>query len=416
MTTVCDEQLALFGGPPAITGNLMAVCGKQRPVTEWAKAEVNKVMELGGHAMSFMPIVREFERAVAEYTGSPYCIAVTNGTAAIRAALWASGVGPGDEVIAPSYTWWPTVMPIAGLGAKAVFAEVGADTLTLDVADVRRRITPKTKAVIVVHPVGLVADLDPLAALCKEHGIVLVEDCCLAPGARYRGRHVGSIGSFGAFSLQGGKALPAGEGGLLIGNDRERFEAAIAYGDCPTKHDIDQRWQKYGRSPVGGVKHRICTISAILGYDTLKTLDPYLAMAKKRVLKFQEGVLELPGIIAPRLPADSEPCYHYNTLLYDASKTGVPLHRVAQALRAEGTTDPFMSHEYQTQHAHPFFVERGSDPNSLPISGACSGRVMYLPRVHYADDAMIEQCVAAYRKVWAHMEQLKVEEPTRVSA
>lgn len=405
-TTVCDEQLALFGGPQTITGDLKAA-GERRPVTDWARRKIMETIDARGMALSSAPIVREFEQAFAQYTGSPYCISVNNGTAAIRAALWACGVGPGDEVITTSYTCWPTTMPIVGLGAKAVFADIEADTLTLDPADVRRRITPKTKAVIVVHMVGLPADLDPLVALCKEHSLHLIEDCCLAPGARYHGRHVGTFGTFGAFSMQAGKALPSGEGGLLIGNDHERFEAAIAHGDCPNKHPLSERWTKYGRSAVGGVKHRLNTLSAILCYDSLKTLDEYLAQTQERVLRFQEGVLGLPGLSVPRIPADSQTIYYYNTFLYDARETGVSMHPVVDALRAEGIGIPRHAHEYMTQHAHSFFVERGSDPDALPIAGSCTDRVMQLPRLTYADDALIEECVQAFHKVWSNLDRLR---------
>ena len=220
------NKLALFGGPPAVTGDLRAA-GAGGVVTDWAKAKVNELLDAGGIGLSMSPMIQELEAAFADYTGAKYCLSMVNGTAGIRTALWICQVGPGDEVICPSFTWWPTTVPAASMGAKVVFAEIEPDTLGLDPEDVEKRITSRTKAVVVVHVMGMPANLDGLAAVCKKHGLPLIEDACLAPGARYRGRCVGTFGEFGIFSMQEGKVERAKPSSESLKLKRENMSAKI---------------------------------------------------------------------------------------------------------------------------------------------------------------------------------------------
>ena len=412
-----ENNLALFGGTPVVTGDLEAA-GCWPIVSDWAKTNVMEVLdadgrglrELGadGSALHEVSPTVALENAFADYTGAADCLSLVNGTTAIRTALWALGVGDGDEVICPSYTFWSTTMPVVGLGAKVVFAEVDPETLNLDPEDVERRITEKTKAVIPVHMFGLPADLDALVRVCKKHGIHMIEDCCLAPGARYRDRHVGNFGSFGCFSMQAGKGLPAGEGGLLISNDRERFEDAVACGHCLRLRQLREKWSVYKRTVLGGVKSRLNVISAIIGHGSLKQLDEHIARATSAVVRFQDGIRHLPGLSQRRTEPYLQPIYHYNIMLYDSAATGVTFQRICEALTAEGLPARKTS---WPQHQEPYFAEQGWQPDDLPVTQATIDRVLSLPRLHFADESLIEQCIAAVAKVWDNLDQLS-DDPT----
>lgn len=396
-------KLALSGGPQAIRGDL-AAAGRWPVVSTWTKQRVMKQLE--GVGLRDRSPQREFEDAFAHYSGADHCLSMVNGTAAIRTALWAVGVGEhrNDEVICPSFTWWPTVLPVTGLGAKVVFAEIDPTTLTLDPQDVERRITKRTRAVLAVHVYGMPADLDGLSEICRDRGLNLIEDCCLAPGARYRGRHLGNFGSFGCFSLQAGKGLPAGEGGLLISNDLELYERAVACGHPKRLGQLSEKWRIYGGTPVGGVKNRIDTLSALVGLGSLRELDRTIAAAARTYQRLCGRIAHLPGLATLRVEPHVRPIHHYPVVLYEASQTGVSCTRILTALNAEGIA---VRRGAEMQHRHHFFIERGSDPNDLPLTRACADRVISLPRLHDADDDLIDQCVHAFTKVWDHLDELR---------
>jgi len=407
-----ESDLALFGGTPAVTGDLDAA-GCWPIVSDWAKEKVKEVLDADGCGLrevgadgsklrDVSPTVA-LENAFTEYTGAAHCLSMVNGTNAIRAALWALGVGEGDEVICPSYTFWSTTMPVVGLGAKVVFAEVDPETLNIDPEDFERRITEKTKAVIPVHMFGLPADLDALVSVCRERGIHMIEDCCLAPGALYRDRHVGNFGAFGCFSMQAGKGLPAGEGGLLISNHRELFEDAVACGHCLRLRQLREKWSVYRRTVLGGVKNRLNVISAIIGHGSLKQLDEHIALARSAVVSFQEGIRHLPGLAPRRIEPHMQPIYHYNIMLYDSAVTGVGFKRICEALTAEGLPARKIS---WPQHQEPYFAEIGWQPDDLPVTRATVDRALCLPRLHFADESLIQQCITAVAKVWDNLDQL----------
>jgi perosamine synthetase len=184
----------------------------------------------GGHE------VGRFEEEFAALFGAPHAVAVTSGTTALLAALMAAGIGPGDEVIVTPFSFIASVSVVLQVGAVPVFADVDPETLTLDPASVAERITPRTRAVILVHACGYPADVDAVMELAGPRGIVVVEDCAGAHGARLRGRAVGTIGDFGCFSFNIGKIMRTGEGGMVLTRDgrmRDRLAAVRVNGMEP---------------------------------------------------------------------------------------------------------------------------------------------------------------------------------------
>lgn len=237
--------------------------------------------------------VREFERAFAKRLQAPHAIAVNSGTSALVAGLAAMGVGPGDEVIVPGYTWVSTASAVVAVGAVPIIAEVD-DSLTLDPVDVRRRISPHTRAIIAVHVRGAPARLDALAAICRDHGLGLLEDVAQALGGRFGTRELGTIGDVGAFSFQMSKVLTAGEGGMVVcSRDDLRLRAAMYHDSaiCPHRGVAMDEW-------IAGVNLRMSELHAAVLLCQLSRLDGMLADMRSRKARIKEiarGPLEQRG-------------------------------------------------------------------------------------------------------------------------
>ena len=192
------------------------------------------------HVQEPLPLLRRrrrpaggetFEREFAEHVGARYALCVNAGSSALICGLIGAGVGPGDEVIIPAYTWNASANAVVATRALPVLAEVD-DSLTLDPEDVARKVTPRTRALLPVHMRGAPADMDALCSIAKEHGLAIVEDVCQAAGATFRGRRLGTFGDAGAFSLQFNKIITTGEGGVMITDREDLYDLAIDVHDC----------------------------------------------------------------------------------------------------------------------------------------------------------------------------------------
>lgn len=220
--------------------------------------------------------VEQFESGMAHFTGSRYAIAVTNGTVALHVALLALGVGPGDEVIVPTFTYIASVNAIAYTGAKPIFADSRTDTWQLDPDDLSRRISERTKAIMCVHLYGHPCELRSLRQIADKHRIFLVEDCAEALGSAYEGAHVGNFGDVATYSFYGNKTLTTGEGGMVTSND-----ATIAERVTHFKGQGLAKYREYWHDVVG-YNYRMTNICAAIGVAQLERIEAILA--RKRVI------------------------------------------------------------------------------------------------------------------------------------
>lgn len=218
--------------------------------------------------------IARFEKGFAEYTGAAHATTVCNGTVAIHLALEAIGVGPGDEVIVPTLTYIASVNTIIQTGAKPIFVESLEDTWQVDPADVRRKITPKTKAVMAVHLYGQACEMDELLLICREHGLLLIEDCAEAFGTLYKGKHVGTFGDIATFSFFGNKTITTGEGGMVIAKEKATIERAFHL-----KNQGVSQNREYWHDSVA-YNYRMTNICAAIGLAQLENAD--VVLAKKR--------------------------------------------------------------------------------------------------------------------------------------
>lgn len=259
-------------------------------------ADMTRRNELSGGT----PVVREFEQIWREWVGTKFAVSVVNGTSALYSAYFGLGVGPGDEVICPVNTWICSIAPALLLGARPVFCDIDPDTLLIDPEDMARKITSKTRCICAVHLWGNVCDMDAIMSVSREKGIPVVEDCSHSHGAQYKGKMCGAIGHVGAWSLQGSKAVSAGEGGVVATDDIDLFERACLVGQVNRIAGIDLIGAKYEElQPLGlGMKFRAHPLGIGIATVQLRKLPE---LNRRRAAYFAEveaGLAEIPGLRA----------------------------------------------------------------------------------------------------------------------
>ena len=271
------EKLALFGGPRGVTARY------REGWRQVGKLDLLKIMAFGLYDINTYFVggpVAAFEEAFARLTDCRYALTMNSGTATLHSAYFAAGVGVGDEVIVPSYTFYASAAPILQCGGWPVFCDIDPATLTADPDDVERRITPRTKAICVVHLWGNPARMDRLVEIARRHNVALIEDCSHAHGATYQGRPVGSWGDIGCFSLQGFKAVSGGEAGIVVTSNPTYFDRILALGHYGRIHEQIDNTLEIGTLSLG-IKFRPHIYAILLAQGALKRL-PELNRRRQR--------------------------------------------------------------------------------------------------------------------------------------
>ena len=241
----------------------------------------------------FQGKVYQLERRIAEHSRARYAVAVNSGTSALLTAMAALGIGPGDEVIVPGFTFVASISSIVYAGGVPVLAEIDR-TFNLDPEDVKAKISPRAKAIMAVHMMGNPARLDELRAIADEHGLFLIEDCCQAFGAAYRGRPIGSIGHVGAFSFNIYKTITAGDGGMVITDDEDLYKRAFAFhdqGHSPLRVGVE-----IGKRPFLGLDFRYTELQAAVLLAQLRKLPALIDRLQTRKRAFKAAIADLPGV------------------------------------------------------------------------------------------------------------------------
>jgi dTDP-4-amino-4,6-dideoxygalactose transaminase len=319
--------------------------------------------------------VREFEARFAEFQGARYGVTATSGTTALEAMLLAAGVGAGHEVIVPPVTFVATASAVLRVNAIPVFADVEPDTWCLDPADVERKVTDKTRAVMPVHFAGYMADMDRLGAICSEHGLVLLEDAAHAWGSEWSGKGAGAIGVAGAFSFQHSKNITSAEGGIVLTDDAEFAGLVRSYTNCGRGKDTP--WYQHF---LLGSNLRLTEFQAVLLLAQLERLGEQTAIRAERAALLDEMLAPLPGVRLTRPePRMTRRGHHLYTITFDTDALGVTRDRLAEALKAEGVpvVPPYPHPLYQ----NPLFQRRGEGPGHCPLSCPYYGREMDYTKV-----------------------------------
>ncbi|MBQ8742535.1 MAG: aminotransferase class I/II-fold pyridoxal phosphate-dependent enzyme [Clostridia bacterium] len=333
-------KLALLGGEPIIKE------GAPEDLFKWpliSKEDEEAVMDIvRNNNFSGTDITTKFQDEFAAWQGRKYAIGYTNGTMSLTAAMFAIGLGVGDEIICPTKTYWGSVSQAMNFGASAVFCNIN-DDLVLDPSDLERCITPKTKAIMVVHYFGHPCDMDPIMEIANKHNLYVIEDVSHAHGATYKGKKVGNFGHVAAMSMMSWKVFAAGEMGMLVTDDRKIYERAMAFGHYERNNgnfiQESDELKSYFHIALGGVKGRVNQVSAALGRGQLKHFDERCVEIRKAMNYFYDQLEGLPGI-RPIRTNEAEGTtmggfYNPTCAYYPDQLGGLSAKRFAQAVTAE---------------------------------------------------------------------------------
>ena len=339
-----------------------------RPQTD--EAEIDEIREvLDSGTLTQGPKVAQLERMVAELVGVPHAFATTSATTALHLSLVAHGIGPGDEVLVPDFTFPATANVVVQQGAVPVLVDVDPDSFAVDVAELERLVTSRTRAIMPVHPFGLPADMGPIVELADRHGLAVVEDAACALGATCDGRPVGGFGVAGCFSFHPRKSITTGEGGMIATADdalAERIGLLRSHGGV--------REGGRFRFEAAGFNYRMSDILAAVGVAQMRKLDAFLA-ARRRVAGWYDAALAgLGGVRLPITPANRTHTYQSYVVMLDEA---IDREAVIRALRADGIETTLGTYAL---HAQPFYAHTyGLAPGDLPRSYRCFASSLALP-------------------------------------
>ncbi|MDP7004621.1 MAG: DegT/DnrJ/EryC1/StrS family aminotransferase [Phycisphaerales bacterium] len=411
MTTTATVP-AILGGAPAVT--LDQTRANQWPmITGQDEQAVLDVLRSGN--LSLHPIVGKLEEDYKQLTGRKFALTHNNGTSAILAGLHALGIKPFDEVIVPSATWWSSVMPVLHCGGVPVFAELEPDCLGLDPADIERKITHKTKAIVVVHLFGMPSKMDEIIEIANKHNLKILEDASHAHGATYKCKPIGSFGDVSIFSMQGNKLCPSGEGGILLCDEQEVFESAIRLGHYERLLNLESK-NKYFAATGFGFKFRMAPMAAALAHSQFKKMKERNDRRNANCIYLSEKLQAL-GIETFLAPSEIERVYFEFLVRYDESVTGLPIDYLANALNAEGAL--VAAPRYPLLHQQPIFTHgvwsqiarlpatpenpiHTYDPSDLPNTTLGNGSLLKLPSFPSANSELLDQYALAFEKVLTH--------------
>lgn len=339
------------------------------------------------------PFVARFEEGLASAAGRRHGIAVANGSVALDVAVTALGIGPGDEVILPSFTIISCAAAIVRAGATPVVVDSEIDTWNMDVSQIAKRITTRTKAIMAVHIFGLPVDMDPLLRIADEHGLYVIEDAAELIGQTYRGRPCGSFGNISTFSFYPNKHITTGEGGMVLTNDDRLAER------CRSLRNLCfQPGRRFVHEELGW-NFRLSNIQAALGVAQLERLPAHVEKKRHIGRRYNELLANLPGLQLPLPQTDyADNIYWVYGILLDPDLPFAADHAMARLAGLRIGTRPFFwpMHEQPVFHRMGLFTE-----DRLPVAERLARRGFYLPSGLALTDAQIERVASAMRELLA---------------
>src|SRR6266700_1948834 len=368
------------------------------------QAEIDEVVDtLRGGWLTTGPKTKRFEREFATRVGTPYALAVNSATAAMHLALDALGLQPDDEVIVPVYTCTATAEVVVYLRAKPIFVDVDPVTCNLDPAQLEKHITPRTRAIMVVHIAGLPAEMDAIRALAKTYNLSVIEDAAHAFPAKYRGQMIGTISDFTAFSFYATKTLATGEGGMLTTANPEFAERA----SMMALHGISRdAWKRYSAEGSwyyevlqAGYKYNMMDIAAALGLHQLARSQWLLERRRSIAQRYTEAFSQWPEVEPPPNPAHVEHAWHLYLLRLRPERLTITRDAFIQALTKAniGTSVHFIP-----LHLHPFYRDTYHlQVEDFPAALHAYQRVISLPIYPGMADEDVEDVIAAIEQIIA---------------
>ncbi len=392
------ERLAIEGGTPV--RKTLLPYGRQ----SLDETDIAAVVEvLRSDWLTTGPRVAEFERAFADTVGACQAVAMSSGTAALHAAMYALNIGPGDEVIVPPMTFVASANCVLYMGATPIFADVDPDTLLIDPVQVEAKMTPRTKAIIAVDYAGHPCDYERLQALAATYGLKLVADACHAIGGAYRGRPVGSLADLSTFSLHPVKHVTTGEGGMVTTDDAELARRMRIFRNHGITTDHRQRAERGGffyEMQELGYNYRLNDIQCALGLSQLKKLPAFVQRRRQIAAGYDTAFASIDAVQPLAVRPEVEHSYHIYVVRFDTVKLGVSRAAIFAALRAENIG---VNVHYIPVHLHPFYRRTlGTREGLCPVAEAAYDCILTLPIFPAMSDQDADDVIAACVKVAAH--------------
>ena len=364
----------------------------------------NVIDTLKGDYLTTGPTIKEFEKKIASYVGAKYAVAVSNGTAALHAACFAAGIKEGDEVITTPMTFAATANCILYQGATPVFADIDVETYNIDVNDLERKITEKTKAIIPVDFTGQAVDLDPILKLAERNHLTVIEDAAHALGTKYKGKKVGSISHMTTFSLHPVKHITTGEGGVITTNDEEFYRKLLLFRTHGITRDESLLENKkegtwYYEQLALGYNYRITDIQCALGISQLKKIDRFIDKRRALVKKYHESLSTLGGLIIPRQADFSNSSWHLYIIQLELEKFKVGRKEIFEALQAENIG---VNVHYVPVYYHPYYQKLGYKKGLCPNAEKLYEGMLTLPLYPGMEEKDAEDVIEAVNRVIAY--------------
>jgi dTDP-4-amino-4,6-dideoxygalactose transaminase len=417
-TRTKKSTLAILGGSKSVTMDAGDIFTWPIVTKEHEDAVINV---LRTRNMSGWDLTKKFETEYAKMVGVKYGLGCSSGTASLQSAMFGLGWTVGTEVIVPSLTYWASVAQLLTLGSRPVFADIDPENLCIDPKDIERKITPRTKGIVVVHYAAMPADMDAIMTLAKKYNLKVLEDCSHAHGALYKGKPVGTFGDAAGFSLMSGKSFAMGEAGILLTNDQLVYERAILFAHYE-RHDAIElpEVKRYAGLPCGGYKYRMHQASSAFGLVQLKKFPEQMAEIDKAMNYFCDLLEDVKGVY-PYRPAkgsgNTKGGWYFPLAKYVPEELdGLSVTTFAKAVQEEGS--PCGAGANKPLHLHPLFYaediyghgkptslaympasEKQTGPQKLPITESIGKKICMLPWFKHFDKGYIEQCASAYKKV-----------------
>lgn len=394
------QALAIEGGRP--TRRIPLPYARQS-LDETDIAAVNEVLR--SDWLTTGPKIEEFENTFAQAVGALEAVAVSSGTAALHAAMSAVRIGPGEEVIVPAMTFAASANCAVFQGGTPVFADVDPETLLLDPADVERKITSRTRAVIAVDYAGQPCDYPALRSLANRHGLLIIDDAAHALGARLEGRPVGSLADLNTFSFHPVKHITTGEGGMVTCDDAALATSLRAFRNHGITHGSRGRAEPgnhYYAMTQLGYNYRLTDFQCALGLSQLRRLGDFVARRQAIAARYNDALGRMGAIKPLHVRPKVSHAYHLYVIQLDLSRLTACRDEICRALWAEGIR---VNVHYIPVHLHPFYRERfGTGPGICPVAEAAYEKILTLPLFPGMTDEDVSDVIVAMLKVLEHYE------------
>lgn len=391
------EKLAIHGGDPVRKNKIFY--GKQ-----WIdEKDIEAVTEvLRGDYVTCGPYVNAIEKKLEDYTGAKHAVVVTNGTTALHCACMAAGIKPGDEVITTPITFAASANCVLYCGGTPVFADINPETYNIDPEDIRRKITPKTKAVIAVDFTGQAVQHKEIREICDEFGLVFIEDGAHSIGTEYNGKKIGSLADMTTFSFHPVKTVTCGEGGAILTNNDEFYTKLVLAHTHGITHDEELMEDAPHEGPWYyeqislGNNYRLTDIQAALLSSQMEKLDTFKARRQSIVRKYNEAFNDLDGIIVQREIPESDTCRHLYIIRLDLDKLSCNRREFFDAMSAENVQCQV---HYVPVYWFPYYKNLGYEKGLCPVAEKVYEGIMSIPLFPKMTDEDIEDVIRAVKKV-----------------